>query len=154
MTDAVKMHLRKDTTDDIVATPNRKTSVSPPQSDVKTSATLHYPEDPNIGNNMYNPPSIFEEFETYKQLRMQYLQQRKLDVRNDNNTSKEGSTVLESIAEKVHMGLGFCTWYLCGTDTTLPQTGEDGTVNVVNSNTYIYSITHSTHNTHQALTEK
>jgi hypothetical protein len=107
-----------------------KKKATPPSSPkhCNTPTSLNYSDDPSKSS-----PSILREFNAYKFKRMQYNQQQqqsngasvKQNGNDAGNTAKEeDKNVLESILGNIRIGLGFCTWYLCGTDTTDINNGE------------------------------
>jgi hypothetical protein len=103
-----------------------------------TPTSLNYSEDPTSKHpSLSQQPSIFKEFEQYKMQRLSRQQQqqhrdgsdannsRSANNNHNNNANTENSNnnnnMFESVIKNVCMSLEFCTWYLCGTDTTQQQ---------------------------------
>ena len=116
---------------------SQRITPSPPPTNTKqpmTPNSLNYSEDPSKATATAH--SILEEIMNYKQQRMHYLQFKRREKTKSDNAKKSSSkktdndinddkedekNVLETIVGNVCLGIGFCTWYLCGTDTTLSE---------------------------------
>ena len=130
-------------------TNSKHRTTPPPTTTTKqpiTPTSLNYSEDPSKATaTTTTSPSIFQQIHHYKQQRRQYLLAKKRegaiivntgenangydihDEENDDDDNKEEEkNVFETIVGTVCLGLGFCTWYLCGTDTTLPAAADHG----------------------------
>jgi hypothetical protein len=139
--EVVKM-LNEKENDDYRKTPPPPTAAASSSSQIKTNTTptsLNYSEDPTSKQHQSSPPSIFKQIEQYKIQRLQSRQQQREGGDGNNsrsskiNNNKNGSSnanntennsnnsMFETVMSNVWIGLGFCTWYLCGTDTTQCQ---------------------------------
>ncbi|KAL3775174.1 hypothetical protein HJC23_005763 [Cyclotella cryptica] len=146
LNDNVKMHLHQATN----ATVNNKNlgenggnesktkSLTPPTACPKKGS--HSPSSHCGGEHISKPSSsILQEFQDYKNKR---IQQREIQIQGrqqkpphdsntrtnaleneGNETSNKRESLFQSVMGNVCIGLEFCSWYLCGTDTT-QQEGE------------------------------